>query len=206
VSAVGTQVHTAGRWRVTGAAVLFVAGFTVVFVAATASVFGVIGVVTLNRELLQRIGGVITIVMGLAFMGLIPVLQRDTRIAPRRLSSLVGAPMLGAVFGLGWTPCLGPTLAGGLSVAAGTEGITAARGVVLIVAYCFGLGLPFVALAFGSMTAMRGVAWLRRNARAIQIFGGVMLVAVGIALLTGAWELFVGWLRNEFVTNVVLPI
>jgi cytochrome c-type biogenesis protein len=114
--------------------------------------------------------------------------------------------MLGAVFGLGWTPCLGPTLAGVISVAAGTEGITAARGVVLIVAYCFGLGLPFVALAFGSTTAMRGVAWLRRNARAIQIFGGVMLVAVGIALLTGAWELFVGWLRNEFVTNVVLPI
>ena len=190
----------------TGAAVLFVAGFTVVFVAATASVFGVLGALTLNRELLQRIGGVITIVMGLAFVGLIPALHRDTRFTPRSISSLAGAPLLGAVFGLGWTPCLSPTLAGVLSVAVGTEGITAARGVVLIVAYCLGLGLPFVVLAFGSATALRGVGWLRRHARAIQVFGGVMLIAVGLALLTGVWELFVGWLRNEFVSTVVLPI
>ena len=205
-AAEGTLVHTAGRWRVTGAAVLFVAGFTVVFTVATASVFGLIGVLTLNRELLQRIGGIVTIVMGLAFVGLVPALQRDTRFAPRRISSLAGAPLLGATFGLGWTPCLGPTLAGVLSVAAGTEGATAARGVVLIVAYCVGLGLPFVVLAFGSAKALRGVGWLRHHARTIQVFGGIMLVAVGVALLTGAWELFVGWLRNEFVSNVVLPI
>jgi cytochrome c-type biogenesis protein len=206
VSTVGTRVDTAGRWRVTGAALLFVAGFTVVFVAATASVFGVIGALTLNRELLQRIGGVVTIVMGLAFVGLIPALQHDTRFTPRRISTLAGAPLLGAVFGLGWTPCLGPTLAGVLSVAAGTEGTTAARGVLLIVAYCLGLGLPFVLLAFGSASALRGIGWLRRHTRAMQIFGGVLLIAVGIALLTGMWELFVGWLRNEFVSNVVLPI
>jgi cytochrome c-type biogenesis protein len=186
--------------------VLFVAGFTVVFVAATASVFGVIGALTLNRELLQRTGGVITIVMGLAFVGVIPALQRDTRFTPRAISSLAGAPLLGAVFGLGWTPCLGPTLAGVLSVAAGTEGTTAARGVILIVAYCLGLGLPFVVLAFGSASALRGIGWLRRHTRAIQVFGGVMLIAVGLALLTGVWEVFVGWLRNEFVSNVVLPI
>lgn len=206
VGAAGTRVDTAGRWRVTGAALLFVAGFTVVFVAATASVFGVIGALTLNRELLQRIGGVVTIVMGLAFVGLIPALQHDTRFTPRRISTLAGAPLLGAVFGLGWTPCLGPTLAGVLSVAAGTEGTTAARGVILIVAYCLGLGLPFVLLAFGSASALRGIGWLRRHTRAIQILGGVLLIAVGIALLTGTWELFVGWLRNEFVSNVVLPI
>jgi cytochrome c-type biogenesis protein len=199
-------VQAPGRWRVTGAAALFVAGFTAVFVAATASVFGVIGMLAVNRELLQRIGGVITIVMGLVFVGLIPALQRDTRPHPRRLSTLAGAPLLGATFGLGWTPCLGPTLAGVLSVAAGTQGITAARGVALIIAYCAGLGLPFIALAFGSTSALSGVGWLRRHRRAIQLAGGILLIAVGAALVTGVWALFVGWLRDEFVTNVVLPI
>ncbi|MBY6413318.1 cytochrome c biogenesis protein CcdA [Rhodococcus sp. BP-252] len=196
----------AGRWRVTGAAALFVGGFTVVFVLTTASVFGVIGVLAINRELLQRLGGVVTIAMGLAFVGLIPALQKDTRPTPRRGSTLAGAPLLGAVFGLGWTPCLGPTLAGVLSVAAGTEGTTAARGVTLIVAYCLGLGLPFIVLAFGSTHALRGVGWLRRNARTIQVFGGIMLIAVGTALVTGQWEIFVGWLRAEFVSDYVTPI
>ena len=200
------EVKATGRWRVSGAAALFVAGFTVVFVAATASVFGVIGMLAVNRELLQRIGGVITIVMGLVFVGLIPAVQRDIRPRPRRLSTLAGAPLLGATFGLGWTPCLGPTLAGVLSVAAGTQGVTAARGVALIIAYCAGLGLPFIALAFGSTSALFGVNWLRRHRRAIQIAGGIMLIAVGAALVTGVWALFVGWLREEFVTNVVLPI
>ncbi|WAL49869.1 cytochrome c biogenesis CcdA family protein [Rhodococcus pyridinivorans] len=201
-----TEVRTVGRWRVTGAAGLFVAGFTVVFVLATVSVFGVIGALRINQELLQRLGGVVTIVMGLAFLGLIPALQKDTRFAPRRISSLAGAPLLGGVFALGWTPCLGPTLAGVLSVAAGTEGTTAARGVVLIVAYCLGLGFPFVALAFGSSSALRGVGWLRRHSRHIQIVGGVMLIVVGMALVTGVWEMFIAWIRDEFVTDVVLPI
>ncbi|MEV6277611.1 cytochrome c biogenesis CcdA family protein [Nocardia sp. NPDC051832] len=196
----------AGRLRVAGAAGLFVAGFTVVFVLATATVFGVINTLNVNRELLQRIGGVVTIVMGLAFIGLIPALQRDTRMEPRRFSSIAGAPLLGAVFALGWTPCLGPTLSGVMAVSAGTDGTTAARGVALIVAYCLGLGLPFVILAFGSASALRGVGWLRRNSRTIQIVGGLLLVAVGIALVTGAWDLFVAWVRDAFVSEVTLPI
>jgi cytochrome c-type biogenesis protein len=187
-------VKATGRWRVTGAAALFVAGFTAVLLAATVSVFGVIGVLAVTRELLQR------------FVGLIPALQRDIRPRPRRLSTLAGAPLLGATFGLGWTPCLGPTLAGVLSVAAGTQGVTAARGVALIIAYCAGLGLPFIALAFGSTSALLGVGWLCRHRRAIQLAGGIMLIAVGAALVTGVWALFVGWLRDEFVTNDLLPI
>ncbi|WP_067861700.1 cytochrome c biogenesis CcdA family protein [Nocardia shimofusensis] len=194
------------KLRVAGAAGLFVAGFTVVFVLATATVFGVIQTLNVNRDLLQRVGGVVTIVMGLAFIGLIPALQRDTRMEPRRLTSLVGAPLLGGVFALGWTPCLGPTLSGVMAVAAGTEGATAARGVALIVAYCLGLGLPFVVLAFGSAGALRGVGWLRRNSRTIQIVGGILLVAVGVALVTGAWDLFVAWVRDAFVSEVTLPI
>ncbi|WP_040870367.1 cytochrome c biogenesis CcdA family protein [Nocardia exalbida] len=196
----------AGRMRVAGAAGLFVAGFTVVFVLATATVFGVIQTLNVNRELLQRIGGVVTILMGLVFIGLVPALQRDTRMEPRRLTSIMGAPLLGGVFALGWTPCLGPTLSGVMAVAAGTDGTTAVRGVALIVAYCLGLGLPFVVLAFGSASALRGVGWLRRNSRTIQIIGGLLLVAVGAALVTGAWDQFVAWVRDAFVSEVTLPI
>ncbi|WP_433665523.1 cytochrome c biogenesis CcdA family protein [Nocardia sp. CA-128927] len=200
------QAARAGRMRVAGAAGLFVAGFTVVFVLATATVFGVIQTLNVNRELLQRIGGVVTILMGLVFIGLIPALQRDTRMEPRRLTSIAGAPLLGGVFALGWTPCLGPTLSGVMAVAAGTDGTTAVRGVALIVAYCLGLGLPFVILAFGSASALRGVGWLRRNSRTIQVIGGMLLVAVGIALVTGVWDQFVGWVRDAFVSEVTLPI
>lgn len=201
-----TVERSRGRLRVAGAAGLFVAGFTVVFVLASASVFGAIQMLNVNNELLQRIGGVVTIIMGLAFIGMIPALQRDTRMEPRRISGLVGAPLLGGVFALGWTPCLGPTLSGVISVSAGTEGSTAARGVALTVAYCLGLGLPFIILAFGSATALRGVGWLRRNSRTIQVIGGLLLVAVGIALVTGAWGQFVSWVRDAFVSNVTLPI
>jgi cytochrome c-type biogenesis protein len=189
-----------------GAALLFVTGFTVVFVAAAVSVFGLIGVLVLNQDLLQRLGGVVTIAMGMAFIGFVPMLQRDTRFQPRRIGRLDGAPLLGATFGLGWTPCLGPTLASVLSAVAGTQGTTAARGVVLIVAYCLGLGVPFVALALGSTAAHRWLAWVRRNTRRIQIVGGVMLIAVGVALATGGWAEFVGWPRDQFVTTTVLPI
>lgn len=205
--AAGEAVPTlASRWRVVGAAALFVAGFTAVFVLATVSVFGVIGTLRLNQELLQRIGGVVTIVMGVTFLGFVPALQRDTRFAPRQISSLAGAPLLGGVFALGWTPCLGPTLAGVLSVAAGTEGATAARGVLLITAYCVGLGFPFLALAFGSSSAVRSIGWLRRNTRTIKTVGGLVMIAVGVALVTGVWSVFISWIRDEFVTSVILPI
>ena len=193
-------------WRVAGAAGLFVGGFAVVFTLATVSLFGVIALLRVNTEVLQRVGGVVTIVMGLAFLGLVPALQRDTRPAPRRRSSLVGAPLLGAVFGLGWTPCLGPTLAGVLSVAAGTEGATAWRGVTLVLAYCAGLGAPFVLLALGSTRAVHSVQWLRRNTRTIQLVGGVLLVVVGVALVTGYWGNMVSWMRSGPIANVVTPI
>ena len=201
-----TKVRASSRLRVAGAAGLFVLGFTIVFVLATATVFGAISVLQVNRELLMRVGGVVTIAMGLVFIGLVPALQRDVRFEPRRVGSLAGAPLLGGVFALGWTPCLGPTLAGVISLAAGTEGATAARGVILIIAYCLGLGLPFVLLAYGSVSALRGVGWLRTHARQVQVFGGITLIAVGIALVTGAWDVFVSWIRDAFVSDVVLPI
>ncbi|WP_131823494.1 cytochrome c biogenesis CcdA family protein, partial [Mycobacterium syngnathidarum] len=147
------------------------------------SVFGVIGTLALNRELLERVGGVVTIVMGLAFIGLVPALQRDLRFHPPLVGGLGGAPLLGATFGLGWTPCLGPTLAGILSVAASTQGVSAVRGVLMIVAYCLGLGVPFVGIALGVGSVNRWLGWTRRHSRSIQIAGGVALIAVGVALV-----------------------
>jgi cytochrome c-type biogenesis protein len=194
------------RWRVAGSALLFVAGFTAVFLLGTVAVLGMTTTLITNQVLLQRIGGVLTIVMGLVFVGLIPVLQRQARFTPRQVSTVAGAPLLGAVFALGWTPCLGPTLTGVIAVASATEGANVARGVVLVIAYCLGLGIPFVLLALGSAWAVRGLGWLRRHTRAIQIFGGVLLILVGLALVTGVWNDFVSWVRDAFVSDVRLPI
>jgi cytochrome c-type biogenesis protein len=196
----------AARWRVAGSAALFVAGFTAVFVLGTVAVLGMTTTLITNQLVLQRVGGVLTIVMGLVFVGLIPALQRQARFSPRQLTTVAGAPVLGAVFALGWTPCLGPTLTGVITVASATDGANVARGVVLVIAYCVGLGIPFVLLAFGSAGAVAGLGWLRRHTRAIQIFGGALLIAVGALLVAGVWNDFVSWLRDAFVSDVRLPI
>ena len=196
----------AARWRVAGSAVLFVAGFTTVFVLGTVAVLGMTTTLITNQLLLQRIGGVLTMVMGLVFVGLVPALQRSARFAPRQWSTMLGAPMLGAVFALGWTPCLGPTLTGVITVASATDGANVARGVMLVIAYCLGLGIPFVVLALGSATAVAGLGWLRRHTRAVQVFGGILLVAVGAALVSGVWNDFISWLRDAFVSDVRLPL
>lgn len=192
--------------RVGLAALLFVLGFTVIFVLGSASIFGLVSTLRLQARTLTIVGGVVTIVMGLAFMGMVPALQKDTRMAPKRWTTWLGAPLLGAVFALGWTPCLGPTLTAIISVSAGTQGMTAARGVALIIAYCLGLGLPFILVALGSARAMRGVDFLRKHSRTIQLIGGVALVLVGIALVTGLWDVFVAWVQAAFITDTVTPI
>jgi cytochrome c-type biogenesis protein len=194
------------RWRVAGSAALFVAGFTAVFLLGTVAVLGMTSALIVNQVVLQRIGGVITILMGLVFIGFFPALQRQVRFAPRRLAGLLGAPLLGAVFALGWTPCLGPTLTGVIAVASATDGASVSRGVTLVLAYCLGLGIPFVLLALGSGWAVDAFGWLRRHTRAIQIFGGLLLIAVGVALVTGLWNEFVSWVRDSLVSDVRLPI
>ncbi|MEQ3550424.1 cytochrome c biogenesis CcdA family protein [Pseudonocardia nematodicida] len=174
------------RWRVAGAALLFVAGFTVVFGAIMVGVVWLSDALIANEQVLQRIGGVVMIVMGLAFAGLIPALQREYRAHWTPRAGLAGAPLLGAVFGLGWVPCIGPTLAGVVAVAAGTGG-GSFRGVVLILAYCAGLGIPFVLIALGATRAVAALGRLRRHTRTIQIAGGMLLVAVGALLVSGLW-------------------
>lgn len=197
---------TRGRWRVAGAALLFVAGFTVVFLLAVVVVLGVSDALLRNEDLLQRIGGVITIGMGLVFIGLVPALQRDIRIHRVPRGGIAAAPAMGAVYGLGWTPCLGPTLTGVIALASGTQvGSTTARGILLVLAYCLGLGLPFVLLALGAGWAVRTASWLRRHNRPIQLFGGAMLIVVGALLVTGLWADLVAWLRGP-IAGFTTPI
>ena len=176
----------ADRFRVAGAAALFVAGFTAVFGAILVGVVWLADALVRNEALLQRAGGVVMVAMGLAFVGLVPFLQRERRVHWVPRAGIWGAPLLGAVFGLGWVPCVGPTLAGVVAVAAGTGG-GSLRGVVLTLAYCAGLGLPFVAIALGASRAVRALGWLRRHTRAIQVGGGVLLVTVGLLLVSGLW-------------------
>ncbi|QFZ23574.1 cytochrome c biogenesis CcdA family protein [Saccharothrix syringae] len=196
-----------GRWRVAGAALLFVLGFTAVFAMTSFVVLGLTDLFWFEADLLQRIGGVVTIAMGLVFIGLVPALQKDVRLHRAPSAGLLGAPLLGGVFALGWTPCLGPTLMGVMALARSTEvGSVTARGAVLVLAYCLGLGLPFVLIALGARWAVRATGWLRDHVRQVQVFGGALLVAVGIALVTGLWGEFVNWLRDAVVSDLELPL
>jgi cytochrome c-type biogenesis protein len=204
---VGADSDTSrGRGRVLGAVALFVLGFSVVFTASVVTVLGVTDRLVGNEVILQRVGGVVTIAMGLVFIGLVPALQRDLRIHPRPGPHLraglgprhvLGAPLLGAVFGLGWTPCLGPTLAGVIALAVGTPGALLARGVLLVAAYCLGLGVPFLLLALGARWAVRAVCWLRHHVRGVQLAGGALLIVVGVALVTGLWAELIAVLRGR---------
>lgn len=205
---VGAESGAQSRGRVLGAVALFVFGFSVVFTASVVTVLGIADRLVLNEITLQRVGGVITIAMGLVFVGLIPTLQRDLRVHPRPglgPRHMLGAPLLGAVFGLGWTPCLGPTLVGVIALAVGTPGGGLARGVLLVAAYCLGLGLPFLLLALGARRAMRAVDWLRKHVRGVQLAGGAMLIAVGLLLATGLWAELIAVLRGP-ITGFETPI
>jgi cytochrome c-type biogenesis protein len=165
---------------------LFVAGFTAVFVTAGVLVGTAGGFLVEHERLLQRVLGAATIVLGLAFMGAVPWFQRELRVHRRPAIGLAGAPMLGVLFGLGWTPCIGPTLGAVLTLGL-TEG-SALRGGVLAVAYCLGLGLPFVAAALAFRRAMGAFAWVKRHHVWVMRLGGALLVTIGILLVTGAWN------------------
>ncbi|MGW3962126.1 cytochrome c biogenesis CcdA family protein [Amycolatopsis sp. NPDC005003] len=194
-----------GRWAVVGAALLFVLGFTVVFVATLGTLVWLSATLTLNQDALQRVGGVLTIAMAFVFLGWIPGLQREVRSHHVPRGGIWSAPLLGAIFGLGWTPCIGPTLSAVMTLASATGG-AAARGYLLIAVYCLGLGLPFLLIALGARWAVRATDWVRRHGRQVQIFGGALLLVVGLLLVTGVWGDLMGWLRNEFALNLELPL
>jgi len=182
------------RARMVLGALLFVLGFTLVFVAFGAAFGGLGRLMLQHADVLNRVFGVITVLVGPGFLGWLPLLQRTKRISARPAAGLAGAPLLGIVFGLGWTPCLGPTLSAVYSLAFSEA--TATRGAVLGIAYCLGLGVPFVLVALGARWAMGTTSFLRRHARTVTRIGGAVLVLVGLLLLTGAWTEMMQWLRS----------
>jgi cytochrome c-type biogenesis protein len=173
------------RSRTVLGAVLFVLGFTVVFVAYGV-LFGRLGALLIEHQrALERILGVVVILLGLAFLGVLPGTSRELRIHRFPSAGLAGAPLLGVVFGLGWTPCIGPTLGAVQSLALSTAG--AGRGAALSAAYCLGLGVPFVLVALGARWLVDALGVVRRHANVVTYVGGGLLVVLGLLLVTGLW-------------------
>ncbi|MGA4957873.1 cytochrome c biogenesis CcdA family protein [Streptomyces lavendulocolor] len=192
----GTDLAEARRGRMAAGAALFVVGFSAVFVSGGA-LFGYFGwTLQAHRETLTTVLGVLMVLMGVFFLGLVPwFTQREFRFHKRPVSGLAGAPLLGALFGIGWTPCIGPTLASVQALAASEA--SAGRGALLTVAYCLGLGVPFVLAAVAFRKALGAFSWVKRHYAWVMRTGGGMMILTGLLLLTGAWDTLVqemqGW-------------
>ncbi|MEU0658034.1 MULTISPECIES: cytochrome c biogenesis CcdA family protein [Streptomyces] len=192
----GTDLAEARRGRMAAGAALFVVGFSAVFVSGGA-LFGYFGwTLQAHRETLTTVLGVLMVLMGVFFLGLMPwFTQREFRFHKRPVSGLAGAPLLGALFGIGWTPCIGPTLASVQALAASEA--SAGRGALLTVAYCLGLGVPFVLAAVAFRKALGAFSWVKRHYAWVMRTGGGMMILTGLLLLTGAWDTLVqemqGW-------------
>jgi cytochrome c-type biogenesis protein len=186
------------RGRMLAGSLLFVLGFSVVFVLLGVASASVSLWFFSNERTLTVVLGVLVVLLGLAFIGLVPWLQRDVRIHRVPAVGLAAAPLLGFLFGLGWTPCIGPTLSAILLLAYGEDTL---RGGVLLAFYSLGLGAPFVLAALAWRRAMGAVKWVRRHQQWVTRSGGAMLVVVGVLLLTGAWTDAVQWLQQQVVSD-----
>ena len=195
------------RGRVVAGTALFVLGFSVVFVAYGAALGGLGHLLTGHARVLTQVLGGVTILLGLLFAGAFDRFSFAGRIArpsARPKAGLAGAPLLGVMFGLGWTPCIGPTLTAVLALSASTGTVT--RGAVLAFVYALGLGVPFLLVSFGFQVAMRAFAFFRRRARLVTRIGGAMLICVGLLEVTGAWSTFMAWLQVHWVSTYEPPI
>jgi cytochrome c-type biogenesis protein len=195
--ATGQAGGRSGRGRAVVGSLAFVFGFAIVFVSFGALFGGLGSSLRTHQRGLEVVFGVITVLLGLFFAGWWPAgwLQRDRRVHHLPRASVIGASLLGFTFALGWTPCIGPTLAAILGLAASSSGATALRGSMLAFVYCLGLGLPFVCAALATEWMAGTSRWLRRHQKIIGRVGGVMLILIGIAEVTGAWQAFVLWLQ-----------
>ncbi|MDT0180525.1 cytochrome c biogenesis protein CcdA [Microbacterium sp. ARD31] len=192
-----------GRTRLLLGVLLFIAGFTLVFMSV-AMLGGTLGRFLIEyADPITRVLGVVIIIMGLVFIGVFGLAQRTMRPQVRGNLGLVGAPLLGVALGIGWTPCIGPTLAVilGMSFDQGSAG----RGALLGLAYSLGLGIPFVLLTLGFGWATRSVGFLRRHIRAVNIVGGVVLILLGLLMVTGVWTAIMSQLQGVFA-SVPLPL
>jgi cytochrome c-type biogenesis protein len=191
------------RRRLVLGVALFVLGFSVVFVTF-GLIFGVAGLMLKQwMDIITRVAGVIVILMGLIFIGQFTFLQRTVTPRWRIASGLTGAPVLGLVFGIGWAPCIGPTLTAVLALS--LNGGSPVRGAVLGAAYCIGLGVPFLLVALGFGWVSGSVDWLKRNIRIVNIIGGVVLVLIGVLMVSGLWQTMIsqfGAVIGAFVTPI----
>lgn len=195
-----TGVRTT-RSRALLGTLFFIFGFSIVFVSFGA-LFGGLGQKLLqHQQLLQSVMGVIIIILGLGFLGVIPALQRQVRLQHRPTGTLAGAFVLGFVFSIGWTPCIGPTLAAVQGLA--LQEASAVRGALLSFAYCLGLGVPFIVIGLLMEKSIRAVKVLRSHAQLIMHVGGVFLIVIGLLLVTGFWNDVTIWLRNAVPTWAV---
>ena len=186
----------APKSRVILGSVLFVLGFSAVFVSLGVVAGGIGGLITANLDWLQRVLGAIIVLFGIVLIGGFGFLQRTAKFNVNGRLGLFGAPLLGVAFGLGWTPCIGPTLSAVLALS--LDGATALRGATLSAIYSLGIGLPFIALAFGFGWATRSVAFVKKHIRAFNLAGGALLILVGLLMSTGLWAGVVTWTQEVF--------
>lgn len=187
------QTQTRTRSRLVLGASLFVLGFTAVFVSLGV-LAGAASLIFLTRNSwVQLILGGLVVLLGLVMIGQFGLLQRTLKLNYSPKLGLAGAPLLGVIFAVGWTPCIGPTLAAVLVLA--SDSGDPLRGGLLATVYSLGLGLPFIAIAAGLGWATRAVGWVRKHIRAVNIFGGALLIAIGLAIMTGLWNAFINWVQ-----------
>ena len=202
----GVDLQKQRRGRMLAGIGLFVLGFSAVFVIIGAGVGQLGGWLRgADQAWIPQVLGAAIIVLGIVFMGGLGWFQRDRKIAARPPAGLWGAPLLGITFGLGWAPCLGPTLSAVQLLSFSGDDATAVKGAFLTFIYCLGLGLPFLLIALGFRRGMGALSVFRRHRLAMQRFGGGMLIVLGILMLTGVWNIWINDLQG-WLDSVTLPI